>query len=75
VFLNWALGFRALGCEVTWLMDVHSPEERRRSCLQLRERLDPLALENVFGFASSMEERATKKSNEHGDRDWGDLPS
>ncbi len=43
VFLNWALGFRALGCEVTWLMDVSTvPEERRRTCLAtLRERLDP----------------------------------
>jgi hypothetical protein len=43
VFLNWMLGLRALGCEVTWLMDVSTvPEDRRRACLpNFRERLDP----------------------------------
>src|SRR2546425_12820839 len=42
VYLNWALGLRAAGCEVTWMesADAGAPaEQTRRYVALLRERL------------------------------------
>ena len=62
VFLNWVLGFRALGCEVTWLMDVSTvPEDRRHACLpRFRERLDPYGIGECLRLCV-FEEGATDK--------------
>lgn len=47
VFINWALGFRAIGCEVSWL-DLYEPsisqEENERYLAKLRQRLRPFGL-------------------------------
>ena len=46
-YLNWALGFRALGCEVIWgeeLRPDHSPEEIASLVVGARERLQPFGL-------------------------------
>jgi hypothetical protein len=48
VFLNWALGFRSLGCDVTWL-DVAAPE---MPIAELGQRLDYLrAMLSPFGIS------------------------
>src|SRR5436853_1912301 len=47
VYLNWALGLRALGCEVVWLesCEPNLPAELRENFLAtLRERLQPYGL-------------------------------
>src|SRR6184192_4250444 len=47
VYLNWALGLRAAGCEVTWLesADATAPvAHTKRLVAQLRERLAPWGL-------------------------------
>lgn len=51
VYLNWALGLRALGCRVVWLetLDLQRPLERQRSYLTaLKDQLTP------FGLAQSL---------------------
>jgi hypothetical protein len=50
VFINWALGFRACGCDVSWL-DVVSPstsaEEVQATTERLRQTLRPFGLDNT----------------------------
>ena len=49
VYLNWALGLKSLGCEVTWLeaADPSKPPERvARLANLLRERLAAYGLGN-----------------------------
>src|SRR6476660_7719791 len=48
VFINWALGFRACGCDVYWLDVVRpdiQPEELRGAVQHLRESLKPFGLD------------------------------
>src|SRR5438094_3239140 len=53
VFLNWALGLRALGCRVVWLeritADLHA-EEVPKLILNLRTRLEAYGLENCLAL-------------------------
>jgi hypothetical protein len=54
VYLNWALGLRALGCRVVWLeqADAASPE-RLRECLHaLKSRLAPYGLSDSVAVCS-----------------------
>lgn len=55
VFLNWALGFRALGCDVIWLEecgdDLPGPELRVR-VEALRSRLRPYGLDDRLALCS-----------------------
>jgi hypothetical protein len=47
VFLNWALGFRSLGCELTWLDVVPSSmpvDELRQRVAYLRTQLEPFGI-------------------------------
>ena len=61
VFLNWALGFRSLGCDVTWL-DVAAPEmptaELRQRLDYLRDMLSPFGITNVAVDFRSDEDRS-----------------
>jgi len=55
VYLQWALGLRALGCEVIWLeqIDPADPvEETRRNVTILRERLARWDLANALAFTT-----------------------
>ena len=55
VYLQWALGLRALGCEVIWLeqIDPADPvEETRRTVTILRERLARWDLANALAFTT-----------------------
>lgn len=52
-YLNWALGFRALGCEVVWAEEVrpgHSPQEMASLVAGARERLAPFDLAGRFAL-------------------------
>jgi hypothetical protein len=47
VYLNWALGFRALGCDVFWLEGVDpqvAPEVLQQAIINLKTRLEPYGL-------------------------------
>ena len=51
VFLNWALGLRALGCEISWLETISleaPPEEARSWVANLKNKLES------FGFVGSL---------------------
>lgn len=51
VFLNWALGLRALGCQVFWLETISpqaSPDEARSWAASLKNKLES------FGFAGAL---------------------
>lgn len=53
VYLNWALGLRALGCRVIWLEGVPpgTQAEAARSCVkQLKERLQRYGLAEQVGL-------------------------
>jgi len=54
VFINWAMGFRAIGCEVHWL-DLYNPrlstEENESYLSVLRERLHPFGLGDAIVLA------------------------
>ena len=55
VYLQWALGLRALGCDVIWLeqIDPADPvEETRRNVTILRERLARWDLANALAFTT-----------------------
>ncbi|MGE5617620.1 MAG: hypothetical protein ACM3UX_01650, partial [Candidatus Woesearchaeota archaeon] len=51
-YLNWALGLRAAGCEVTWMEPCHGPPDAEALAL-LRRRLAGFGLERVCLFAPS----------------------
>jgi hypothetical protein len=54
-YLNWALGLRSLGCEVTWLeaADPATPSEQIRSLAdQLKTRLEPYGLADRIALCS-----------------------
>jgi hypothetical protein len=53
IFLNWALGLRALGCRVIWLERVRAgtaPDEARVQVVALRERLEPYGLADALAL-------------------------
>src|SRR4029077_17422917 len=53
--LNWALGLRALGCDVIWLepIDPRTPvEEVRRLTRLLKDRLERFGLEDSVALSS-----------------------
>jgi hypothetical protein len=55
VYLNWALGLRALGCEVIWLEGVEprTPEsELRANLLALKNHLEPYGLAQQVALCS-----------------------
>jgi hypothetical protein len=53
-YLNWALGFRALGCRVIWLEWIApaSPEEQASKVQALRRRLAPFGLAGDVAIGS-----------------------
>jgi hypothetical protein len=57
VYLNWALGFRALGHEVVWMEtidDANKPlEELREAIARLKRRLEPYGLAGRVALCSS----------------------
>src|SRR5262249_40671703 len=62
VFINWALGFRACGCEVYWLDVVppDTPQEKLSSALQrLRKALTPFGLESSILVDYMSDERSS----------------
>jgi hypothetical protein len=53
VFLNWALGLRALGCRVVWLERITAdlrPEKVPKLIFNLRTRLEAYGLENCLAL-------------------------
>lgn len=55
VYLNWALGLQALGCNVIWLEDVHPrtpPDKVRRWVADLKQQLEPYGLAHSVAIAS-----------------------
>jgi hypothetical protein len=55
VYLNWALGLRALGCDVIWLepIDPSTPVPEARAMVDaLKTRLEPYGLTNCLGLCS-----------------------
>src|SRR5882724_11259347 len=55
VYLNWALGLKSLGCEVTWLevADPSKPAQRvARLANLLRERLTPYGMGDRIALCS-----------------------
>src|SRR5262245_63559731 len=53
--LNWALGLRALGCDVIWLepIDPNTPvEEIRKLTELLKDRLEPYGLRDSVALSS-----------------------
>lgn len=56
VYLNWALGLKALGCRIVWL-EVVTPGQAvdrvRSNTIALRERLSPFALDERVALCSS----------------------
>lgn len=55
VYLNWALGLRALGCQVIWLEGVEprtSDSELRANVLALRQRLERYGLAERIALCS-----------------------
>jgi hypothetical protein len=58
VFLNWALGLRALGCQVIWLEAITGPisaEVLRESVAALKFRLERYGLVNCLALYSTYE--------------------
>lgn len=56
VYLNWALGLRALGCDVVWLesIDPSTPVPQAQAMVQaLKTRLEPYGLNNSLALCSS----------------------
>jgi hypothetical protein len=56
VYLNWALGLRALGCKVVWLEPIspNTPVEKAKARLQaLRKRLQRFQLADFVSLCSS----------------------
>src|SRR3954467_6361698 len=62
VFLNWALGFRSAGCEVTWLDVV----PRSMELLELQQRV--AHLRNVLAPFGIDAIAVDYQSNEHGEK-------
>ena len=59
VYLNWALGLRALGCQVIWLevVDPHTPaQEMRTFVAALRSRLNRYGLGEALSLCSQTQE-------------------
>src|SRR5436190_1378020 len=59
VFLNWALGLRALGCEVLWLeaVDPALPVEQASALLaSLKNRLTPYGIAEQIALCSTIPE-------------------
>src|SRR5688572_24134932 len=59
VYLNWALGLRAAGCDVTWLEGVHPiyPLERTAKWIALqKERLAPYGFADRLAICSDTED-------------------
>jgi hypothetical protein len=59
VSLNWALGLRALGCEVVWLefIDPRTPiAELKALTAMLKNRLEPYGLHNAVALSSAADE-------------------
>jgi len=57
--LNWALGLRALGCDVIWLepIDPNTPvEEIRKLTELLKDRLEPYGLRDSVALSSTTTE-------------------
>jgi hypothetical protein len=55
VYLNWALGLRALGCQVVWLesVDPQTPvHEVQALTLALKQRLEPYGLAHCLALCS-----------------------
>ena len=51
VYLNWALGFRALGCEVVWLELIKPSDSTERIAANVAAMKERLAR---FGLAGSL---------------------
>ena len=59
VFLNWALGLRALGCQVIWLEAITGPASAEAVCesvAALKFRLEHYGLVNCLALYSSTDE-------------------
>ncbi len=72
VYLNWALGLRAVGCEVVWLesVDPQLPEaERDRFVAALKGHLRPYGLAERVALCSSTEQLLPKS----GAAEWLEL--
>jgi hypothetical protein len=55
VYLNWALGLRALGCDVVWLepANPNTPADKVKDMIRiLKSRLEPYALSNCVALCS-----------------------
>jgi hypothetical protein len=47
IYLNWALGFRALGCDVIWLEQLRTLEGAEGRVVALKDRLRPYGFEQI----------------------------
>src|SRR5437762_13014373 len=59
VYLQWALGLRALGCRVIWLegIDPREPEQNhRQKVMTLKSRLEPYGLADSVALFSLSDE-------------------
>ena len=64
VYLNWALGLRALGCQVIWLelIDPHTPaREMQRFVATLRSRLGRYGLAEYLVLCSKTQEPLSRE--------------
>jgi hypothetical protein len=65
VYLNWALGLRALGCRVIWMETVFpdlSAHEARRDVSALKNRLACYGLEDSVALCSFTDERLPRET-------------
>ena len=56
VFLNWALGLKALGCDVVWLeqIDINAPIEKLfKAIIGLKQRLAAFGLGDSVSICTS----------------------
>jgi hypothetical protein len=67
VYLNWALGLRALGCRVIWLEAVEprtSPRRLRANVMALRSRLERYGLAQSIAVYSTTGEPLARRATE-----------
>jgi hypothetical protein len=65
VYLNWALGLRALGCRVVWLepFEPETPEDEVRVLVHgLRERLRPYGLAEAIAVCPKSDELPSQRA-------------